>query len=154
MDNLNFYYNIVENAIAKIGLDPQKSRARVAGKWTITKGKIPVWIDVVFHQSEKRIYFQVASPVMKMPQTNVTTVTMDLLETNNYLYGVAFCINKGNVFIKTLREAEGLDMNEAYSMILRVGNYAHQYRKSLNDKYPGRAPVDVQHVPTQNTELL
>ena len=142
MDNLNFYYNIVENAITKIGLDPQKTRAREAGKWSITKANIPVWIEVVFHQSENRAYFQVAAPIMKLPTENWSAITLDLLETNNLLYGVAFCVNKGNVFIKTLREAEGLDLNEAHSMIMRVGNYAEFYRKALQKKYPDRAPIN------------
>ena len=154
MDNLTFYYNIVEKATAKIGLDPKKSRTRNAGKWTVTKAGIPVWIDIVYIQNENRVYFQVASPIIKMTSENKNSMALDLLTTNNLLYGVAFCINRENVFIKTIRETEGLDMNEAYSMILRVGNYSATYRKALNDKYPGRAPLDIQHVPSQNNQFV
>ena len=137
MDSLNFYYNIVENAIAKIGLDPQVARQQQAGKWTITKGKIPVWIDVYYIEREKRIYFQVASPVMKMPGTDNGKLALELLSLNNQLFGVAFCTNNNHVYIKTIREAEGLDMNEALSMIMRVGNYADQYDDVLKKKFPG-----------------
>lgn len=147
MDNLNFYYNIVENAIAKLGLDPQVARRQQAGKWTITKGKIPVWIDVYYIEREKRIYFQVASPVMKMPGTNNGKIAQELLALNNQLFGVAFCTNKHHVYIKTIREAEGLDMNEAFSMILRVGNYADKYDHVLKQKYPGWVTADFKQNP-------
>ena len=135
MDNLKFYYNIVENAIARIGLDPQVAR-KGPGKWTITKGQIPVWVNVFFSAQAKRIYFQVAAPVMKMPPQNQGELALELLQLNNQLYGVAFCTNNGNIFIKTIREAEGLDNNEANAMIMRVGNYADQYDDLLKRKYP------------------
>jgi hypothetical protein len=144
MNNLNYYYNIIENAIAKIGLDPQVARQKRAGQWTITKGKIPVWIDVFHIEKEGRVYFQVASPVMKMPGTDNGALAQELLELNNQLFGVAFSTNKGNVFIRTIREAEGLDINEAYSMIMRVGNYADQYDDILKQKYPGWVQANFQ----------
>lgn len=137
MDNLNIFYSIVENALAKIGLAPRVARQKNAGQWTITKGKIPVWIDVFYSHQEKRAYFQVTSPVMKMPTTNRSAIAQELLQLNNQLFGVAFCTKKGQIFIKTIREADGLDSNEALSMILRVGNYADQYDDVLKQKYPG-----------------
>lgn len=150
MDNLNYYYNVIENAIAKIGLDPQVARQKQAGQWTITKGKIPVWIYVFYRQQEKRIYFQVVAPVMKMPGTQKGAIAQELLELNNQLFGVAFCTSKGQVFIKTIREAEGLDNNEALSMIMRVGNYADQYDNVLKQKYPSwtqaKFPEGQQHL--------
>ena len=151
MINLNFYYRTVESAIAKLGLDPQKARTQNAGKWTITKGEIPVWIDIVYLQNENRVYFQVAAPVFNMTPANQASLALDLLETNNKLFGVAFCSNREKVFIKTLREAEGLDMNEAYAMILRVGNYAAEYRQNLLKKYSGQAPAENRNMPHQNS---
>ena len=141
MTNLNFYYRVVEEAIAKLGLDPTITRTKNAGKWTLTKAGIPVWIDIIFVQNENRCYFSVASPVVKMNPAHASTMALDLLEINRSLYGVSFCKNKEQVFIKTIREAEGLDKEEAFSMIVRVGEYANHHKKMLSEKYPERTPI-------------
>ena len=147
MDNLRYYYNIIEQAIAKIGLDPQITR-KATGQWTIKKGQIPVWIDVFYSQAHKRAYFQAVSPVMKMPNKNQGALALELLQLNNQFYGVAFTTNQGYIFIKTIREAEGMDMNEALAMILRVGNYADQYDNVLKKKYPDWVQANFQNTST------
>lgn len=141
MQDLNYYFRIVEEAIAKIGVDPHKARTKTPGEWTLTKGKVHVWISIFYKESEKSTYFQVGSPVMKVPTVNREQFALELLELNNQLFGVAFTRNKENIYIKTLREAEGLDVSEAYAMILRVGNYTDTYDDLLQKKYPNRKPI-------------
>ena len=141
MENLNYYYRIVEEALAKLGLDPQDARLKNPGQWRLSKGKIPVWITVFYREKEKSAYFQVDAPVMKVPQTNRENFALELLSINDRLFGVAFCIYKGNVHLKTLRETEGLDVSEVSSMILRIANYADQYDDILLQKYPDRQPI-------------
>lgn len=135
MEQLHFYYQVVEKAIAKIGIDPGACRKK-PGQWTLTKGKIPIWVDVFYLEKEKNTYFQVAAPVMKIPKDNAGRLAMDLLELNNRLFGVAFTANKGHIYLKTLRETEGLDVSEAHAMIMRIGNYADQYDDELKKRYP------------------
>jgi len=147
MDNLNYYYNIVENAIAKLGLDPQIARQKRAGHWIITKGQASVWIYIFYQESSKRIYFQVTSPVMKLPKQNKAKLALELLEINNILYGVAFCTNKEQVYIKTIREVEGLDSNEVLSMVTRTGNYCDQYQRELKGKYPEWVRAEFKNTP-------
>lgn len=141
MTDLNYYYRIIEEAIAKIGIDPAKTRTQNAGKWALTKGEIPVWVDITFVQNENRIYFSAAAPVVKINPVHSSALALDLLEINRSLYGVAFCKNKDQVFLKALREAEGLDNQEAFVMITRIGNYASQYKDKLSAKYPERTPM-------------
>ncbi|MBX2873542.1 MAG: YbjN domain-containing protein [Saprospiraceae bacterium] len=135
MEQLHYYYQVVEKAITKIGLDPTACRKK-PGQWSLTKGQIPIWIDVFYLEREKNIYFQVAAPIMKIPQDNAGRLAMDLLQLNNQLFGVAFTANKGHIYLKTLRETEGLDISEANAMILRIGNYADQYDNELKKRYP------------------
>jgi len=135
MENLNYYYEVVEKAIAKIGVDPKNARSKNAGKWTLTKGGHPIWIDVVFLQNQNRTYFRVVTPVMKTTDANRAEVSMELLGENKNLFGVYFGSNKEKVFIMTIREVEGLDMNEAYAMIMRGGNYGEHYSQLFAKKY-------------------
>ena len=142
MNNLHFYFNTIEKAIEKIGLDPQITRQKNPGQWNLRRGQTSVWVDVYFHQKEKRAYFQVAAPVMKLPGANNGKLALELLALNNQLFGVAFCLINENIYIKTTREAEGLDINEAFSMILRVGNYADHYSQLLKQKFPSWEPAN------------
>ena len=149
MEALKFYYQVVEKAIAQIGLNPEIARKEM-GKWTITKGNIPVWIDIFYREQEKRGYFMVGAPIMDIPSQNASTLAIDLLHLNNELFGVAFVANKNRVFLKTIRETNGLDISEAHAMILRIGNYAEKYSKELKEKYPDWKPLDAQSNFTNN----
>jgi hypothetical protein len=58
-----------------------------------------------------------------------------LLEINDTLFGVAFTVFQENIYIKVIREADGMDKTESLSLLLRVGNYADLYRQELSEKF-------------------
>lgn len=130
MDKLTYYYQIVEKAIAKLGLNPERTRKEV-GKWDLRNKTIPIWLDLYYDESEKNTYFRVVAPFMEIPEDKNPELAWKLLQLNSLLYGVSFTAHNGRIYIHTIREAEGLDISEAYAMILRVGNYAVQYQKEL-----------------------
>ena len=72
---------------------------------------------------------------MKTSDANRAEVSMELLAENRNLFGVYFGTNKEKVFIMTIREVAGLDMNEAHAMIMRAGNYGEHYSKLFTQKY-------------------
>lgn len=130
MENLNFYYQIVEKAIAKLGLNPEITR-KEKGYWSLTFAGIPVWVYVFFQESEKRAYYLVTSPFMDVPENNTEALAWKLLRTNDELYGISFVERKGKIYLKTLREVEGLDVSEAHAMITRMGYYGSVYRERI-----------------------
>ncbi|MEM6804101.1 MAG: hypothetical protein AAF696_22040, partial [Bacteroidota bacterium] len=82
-------------------------------------------------QIEKNTYYRVRAPFMEIPEDKNTELAWKLLHLNNVIYGVSFVAHKGRIYIRTIREAEGLDISEAYAMLVRVGNYAMKYQKEL-----------------------
>ena len=76
------------------------------------------------------------SPIMKIPLIRKEAFFKELLEINDKLFGVAFSIYKEQVWIKVLREAIGMDTDEAYASITRIGAYGVTYAKHLTEKYP------------------
>ncbi|MCH2042788.1 MAG: YbjN domain-containing protein [Saprospiraceae bacterium] len=150
--DLSNYYTIVEEAIAKIGLNPVAQRAVdlntqevKQGQWNLQKQDQAIWIDVWYPEREKRGYFQVIAPLLEVPSNISPLFYRDVLEANNELFGVAFAITRNQLIIKVIREAEGMDANEAYNMIMRIGSYATTYRPKFVEKYyngnePGAAP--------------
>ena len=137
---LNSFYNIVEKAITQIGVDPSTARNE-GGKWTLRKGKTLVWVRVDYVPREKRIYFEAAAPVMDIPENANADFFRKMLEMNIKVYGVAFGEYQNKIYLRTIREAPGLDVSEALSMILRVGNYADYYSKELKKENPAWIPT-------------
>jgi len=135
MEDLKHYYDMVESSIKELGIDPAACRGEQPGQWSLKKGSASVWIDVWHIESEGRGYFQVLSPVMQIPTTNLEAFYQELLELNYTLYGVAFVKFKDWVYVKLIRETDGLEQKEAVATINRVGWYADEYDDKLKVKY-------------------
>ncbi len=145
MPNLHKYYTTVEQAIAKIGLDPAKFRGENEGEWTLHRGDYVIWIDVWRDNVEQTTYLQVVAPVMEIPTESQMVLYKDLLQINLQLCGVAFCVQGENVILKGTRVAEGLDVEEAFAMIMLVGKYVSNFAPRLLERYfnngsPGQPP--------------
>ncbi|MGB1204160.1 MAG: YbjN domain-containing protein [Chitinophagales bacterium] len=144
MQVLQAYFRIIEKAILKVGIDPEKCRAEKAGRWSLQKGSINIMIDVWLLEKEQKVYFQVVAPIMQVPKGSNSALTEELLGINHGLFGAAFSIFQKVIYLKVTREIEGLDVSEAYQTILRVGNYADYYDDVLKAKYPYHKPVGFQ----------
>ena len=147
MQPLDQYYQIVEQAIQKIGLDPTKFRGDQAGEWTLHRGEYSIWIDVWYDEKEQVAYLQVVAPVMEIPGESETVLFRDLLQINLQLCGVAFAVHGDKIVLKGTRVAEGLDVEEARAMILLVSKYIGNFaplllQRYFNDGQPGVPPKD------------
>lgn len=127
------YYQMIEDCIRQLGVQPENCRGERPGQYNLNKGSASVWID--FFESESRGYYQVVSPVMPVPDRNAETLYKDLLQINDSLYGVAFSLYNNWVWLKVIREVDGMDSAEALAMLLRVGNYADHYDDYLRQRY-------------------
>ena len=63
--DLTPYYQMVENCIKKIGVDPTVCRGQKEGTWDLKKGSASVWIDVFKRENDHFGYFQCMAPVHK-----------------------------------------------------------------------------------------
>lgn len=145
MLNLQKYYRTVEKAIEKIGLDPSRFRGDQAGEWTLHRGKYTIWIDVWNDPNEGVTYLQVVAPVMEIPEESQTVLFKELLQLNLQLCGIAFSVHGEKVVLKGTRVAEGLDVEEAYAMIMLISKYVGNFTPMLSKRYfnggaPGTPP--------------
>jgi len=148
MLNLKKYYKTVELAINKIGLDPIKFRGEQEGEWTLHRGEYTIWIDVWSDPVEQLAYLQVIAPVMEIPEESQAVLFRELLQINLQLCGVAFSVHGEKVVLKGTRVAEGLDMEEAYAMIMLISKYVSNFSPMLFKRYfnsgePGIPPRNV-----------
>ena len=135
MENLKYYFDIVEKCISDLGVDPALCQGEKEGQWSLKKGSASVWIDVWHIDQENRAYFQVLAPVMQVPPTNQQDFFQELLELNYTFYGVSFVKHQDWIYVKLIREVDGLEQKEAAATIDRVGWYADEYDDRLKVKY-------------------
>lgn len=137
MLDLSNYYRIVEDAIEALGVNPTETRTQKAGQWDLRKGSASVWINVFLSRERDDYgYLQIMSPVMKVqPGDKREALFEELLQLNHQLYSVAFSIHDGWLYLRTIRELEGLSMEEALAMLTRIGVYADEYDDHLKKKY-------------------
>jgi len=139
MADLQVYYEMVEACITELGIDPIKVRTpNKAGEWELSKGSITLWVSITYLEQNKSTYIQVLSPVVSVPAQNIQRFYEELLETNHTLYGVAFTKYERWIYVKAIREVEGLDSSELFNMITRVGNYADMYDDVFWAKYSAK----------------
>jgi len=139
---IDYYYNLIEEALAEYKLDPKTARGQHAGQWNLKFGSASIWADVFQSKDAQGNltqygYFQALALVCDVPVSNQALFTKELLEINHTLYGVAFTIYREKAYIKAIRELEGLDKSEVKATFDRVSIYANDWDDKLKQKYFG-----------------
>lgn len=140
MQHINHYFDMVEDVIRDLGVDPATCRAEKPGTWNLRLGSASVWVDVWQSKDQNGNlvdggYLQIMAPICEVPEVNQAAFTKELLEINHRLYGVGFTIFEKWSYIKAIRELEELDKSEVRATFDRVGIYADDYDDMLKAKY-------------------
>ena len=139
MENIKNYYQMVDNCIKQLGVDPEQCRGEKEGQWDLRKGSANVWIDVFKVQDQDYGYFQCMSPVCEIPTSGAEPFLNEILEINHTLYGVGMTKFKNWIYVKTIRELDGISEEEILAAMKRIGGYADDYDDYLKNKYLGGA---------------
>lgn len=121
---LETYYELVESAIADLGIEPSETRGEQAGQWNLKKGKFDIMVDVWEH--ENHFLFQVVCPLCGLPDENREAFMMHLLKKNYGLSSVAYGVMEDNVYLKHTTEANSLTKDNIISLLTKIAFYAEQ----------------------------
>lgn len=132
--DLQPYFDKLESCLEDLGVDPADARGEEAGQWGLTQGSAQIMIDIFEHTNGEG-YFQCIAPVCEIPANNKVEFLEEILETGHQIFGVAFTKFENWIYIKMLRELEGLDKSEITATVNRVANYADEYDDYFRNKY-------------------
>jgi len=136
MQDLTPYFQMAERCFTALGIQPESARTEQPGEYTITKGDARIHIFISYIEQNQDYYFWAVAPICEMPHEELRKKFYEeLLETNHTLYGAAFTKYDKWIYIKTIREIRGMDVDEMFNLITRVGNYADMYNDILWAKY-------------------
>jgi hypothetical protein len=137
--NLIELSSMIEDAIQKIGIDPQNARGDQSGKWGFTHNSASVWIDIFDFPSTNpgMYYLQVLSPLFKVPDTNRMEIAEELLS-NTYEMCYARCVKIGDwYYVGEYVPADGLIQFDVEYIIEKVAFYSEDYYGKMTYKYKG-----------------
>ncbi|MBI1308054.1 MAG: hypothetical protein GC181_15725 [Bacteroidetes bacterium] len=147
--DLRKYFDIAEDAIRTIGVDPETTRCAGEGQWLLERGEIEIYVDIwqpkdhhqweYFREDEPSAMFQVVSPVCYIPKDQSLTKAFyeELLYINHHMFYGAFTVNPEEKMAAIVhkRLVEGLNRVEMIEPIEAIGYYAENLREFLSAKY-------------------
>lgn len=129
------YERIIERSISGLGLDLRSAKEN-DGKWTIKIKDSTVWIDLFsFPEKPDVFYFQVMSPLFKVPEGQLTEVQTDLLEYAHNMYSCSVTKKGDWFYVLVLRDAEDLEQTEVDRYIDRTAHYSTDIYSKFKFKY-------------------
>ncbi|MCX7862661.1 MAG: YbjN domain-containing protein [Bacteroidales bacterium] len=135
MINIQYYYDMFENVVRNLGVDPVSCRGKQEGQWDLQKGSAPVWVDIYTVENGQYGYIQIISPLFEVPDAHQTNAFSEALEINHTLVGCSITKFNNWLYIKSIRELDNLSESEINNMINRVGIYADRYDDHFKSKY-------------------
>ncbi|MBN8702803.1 MAG: YbjN domain-containing protein [Bacteroidetes bacterium] len=134
------YYQLVEQAIYELGLNPADCRGEQQGSWNLRKGSATVYVNILpLAEQDGTVgcYFACSSPVVDLYAIQPSErLFKELLQINALLHGgIAFSILNDFVYLGYIREVRGLDLEEVLATFDRIGNYTDYYDDVLKKQY-------------------
>jgi hypothetical protein len=137
--NMQQYAITVEGILRRVGIDPAAARmsSLVEGYgWRFQRGS--ALIEIYVSQHEGAGYFQVLSPIVHVPMRNLLPLYRFLLDLNLSLTAASFGTYGDLVYVYHERPLDGLDDNEAETIINLVARYADDYDDRLVSEFGAR----------------
>lgn len=131
------YVPMVNDIIVSLGVDPEQCYNEEKGVWFLKKGSANVEVAMfsINYGETSEDYIEIASPIMKIPASNLEVFYKRLLELNDTNIGVKFSIKGDWIWLLAQRELRDLDRSELETMFHRIGNYADDMDDKLQAEF-------------------
>jgi len=118
------YYQLIDEAIMALGLNPEDTRGQNEGQWNLKKGRFDIMVDV--WEQEKQFLFQIVCPLCSLPEENKEGFLLHLLQRNYGMSSLAYAIMDDSVFLKFTTEAGTLTKDVLMMLFNKTAFYAEQ----------------------------
>jgi len=132
------YAATVENILAalNVNLDEARLGTEQGFGWRFRRGSGS--IEIYISEHDGRGYLQVLAPILIIPESNLLPFYRRLLELNLQLTNAALGVYYDVVYVFSERPLQGLDADEANTIIMLVAAYADDLDNRLCDEFGGR----------------
>lgn len=132
------YQALIEDILEELGVDPARTRqhaedSRVQHSWSLKFGSANIFMDLLLEDGEGLL--RLDSPILLLPKDNREEFLAWILQLNHNLAEAAFSLHGQEVHIVSTRPLEGLDAEEARSILTRICGYADDLDNALNMEF-------------------
>ena len=131
---LSEYYQIIEDAIADLGVEPEAARTENAGIWTLAYKKTSFLVSILLLPDGKS-YFKSMCSVSKIPKGNKADFFSEVLEIGHQMPASCLTRFKDLIYLTEGRRVEGLDKIEVIATIGRMGKNGDNLYTYFENKY-------------------
>ena len=117
-------YNIVDEAVAALGLEAEEVRGEQPGQWNLKKGRFDIMVDV--WEQENQLLFQIVCPLCGIPAEGRELFLLNLLQKNYGLSAMTYAVMDNIVFLKYTTEATSLTSENIVSLLTKAAFYAEK----------------------------
>ncbi len=121
---ISTYYQLIDESIMALGLNPEDTRGQQEGQWNLKKGRFDIMVDV--WEQEKQFLFQIVCPLCSLPEENKEGFLLHLLQRNYGMSSLAYAIMDDSVFLKFTTEADALTKEVLMMLFNKTAFYAEQ----------------------------
>ena len=121
---ISTYYQLIDESIMALGLNPEDTRGQQEGQWNLKKGRFDILVDV--WEQEKQFLFQIVCPLCSLPEENKEGFLLHLLQRNYGMSSLAYAIMDDSVFLKFTTEADALTKEVLMMLFNKTAFYAEQ----------------------------
>lgn len=132
------YAATIEQILTAVGIDAVQARMRTETGFGWSFQRNSAVIEIFVSQQDGVGYLQVLSPIMHLPINGLLPLYRRLLELNLQLTNAALGVYLDVVYVFNERPLEGLDGNEANTIINMVASYADDLDDKLVQEFGGR----------------
>ncbi len=147
--DLKPFYEVAEDAIKTLGVDPEATRCDQPGQWILGREEVEIFIDIwqplehnqweYFKEDEPTAVFQVVAPVCYVPESDAERLRFleEILYINHHMFYGSFTVNteEAMAVIRYKRLLEGANRVEMIEPIESIGFYAENLSEYLSKKY-------------------
>lgn len=147
--DLQNHYDVLEDALQTLNIDPETARCEGKGQWLIQRGDVELYIDIwqpqehnqweYFNEDDVIPIFQVVAPVCSIPDNaaDLTRFMEELLYVNHHMFYGSFTVNRQEKMaaIGYKRLVEGCNRVEMIEPIEALGYYAENLGNFFAKKY-------------------
>ncbi len=131
---LSEYYQIIEEAISDLGVEPETARTESPGIWTLAYKKTSFLVSILTLQDGKS-YFKCMCSVSKIPKENISDFFSEVLEIGHQMPAACLTRFQDLIYLSEGRQVEGLDKIEIVASIGRIGKNGDNLYTYFENKY-------------------
>lgn len=135
MEDIQKFYDIVEQGFVMAGVKPEQCRSKTEGQWNLKRLHTDLWVDLWHMAEEGKTYFQIMTPLVQIPEENKEQFLQELLDLNYQLVAAWFVTYKNGVYIKVTKDADTITPEEVFILLNRIGHYGSIFEEGLMKRF-------------------